>query len=153
MYHHPAAPRNRETIMTAMTFGFLIISASVAASCRLLSAGVNTSSDSSSTTSATSTASRTSSSGSSMDSGSSSSMEMVVSSSRERTTSSSFASSTGSGVDSDSESPTSLRDKPASRSRSTNSAFFPDVARSLMTHRALSLATVSDDVSSVICSP
>ena len=155
MYHHPAAPRKRETITTAMTFGFLIMSASVAASCRLLSTGVKTSSGSSSTASATRTASRTSSSsgGSSMDSGSSSSMEMVVSSSRERTTSSSSASSTGSGVDSASESPTSLRDKPASRRRSTNSAFFPDVARSLMTHRALSLATVSDDVSSVIRSP
>ena len=154
MYHQPAAPRNKETITTAMTLGSLIMSARVATSFRLVSTGVNTSSGSSLTTSATRTASRTSSSsaGSSMESGSSSSMEMVVSSSRERTTSSS-TSSTGSGDDSASDNPTSLRDNPASRRRSTKSAFLPDVARSLMTHRALSLATVSDDVSSVIRSP
>ena len=158
MYHHPAAPRNSETMTTAMTFGSLIISPRVATSCRFVETGVNTSSSgSSSTRSGTRTASRTSSSCSSMTasftvstgSGSSSSIEIVVSSSSEKTTSSSTASSTVSASDN----PTSLRDKPASRRRSTNSAFLPDVARSLMTHRALSLATVSDDVSSAIRSP
>ena len=157
MYHHPAAPTNKATITTAMTLGCLIISNSVVASCRLTATGVNTS-GSSSTSSGSSktrsasriTASRTSSSfatgfafGFGLGVGA-----IVVSSSREKTTSSS-TSSTGS----TSLSPTSLGESPDSSKRSTKSAFLPDVGKSLMTQRALSLATVSEDGSSVIQSP
>ena len=163
MYHHPAAPTNRATRTTAITFGCLIISTSVVAFCRFTATGVNTSGSStiSSGSSKTRSASRTSASrtSSSLAAGFGFALAfgsgvgvIVVSSSREKTTSSS-ASSTCSATGSASLRPTSLRVRPDSSKRSTKSAFLPVVGKSLMTHRALSLATVSEDASSVIHSP
>ena len=142
---------------TAMTFGCLIISTNVVAFCRLTATGVNTSgsSSTSSGSSKTRSASRTSASrtSSSFAAGFAFGVgfgvgAMVVSSSREKTTSSSTSSTASACL-----SPTSLRERPDSSKRSTKSAFLPDVGKSLMTQRALSLATVSEDASSVIHSP
>ena len=160
MYHHPAAPTNKATMTTAMTFGCLIISTSVVASCRLTATGVNTSgsSSTSSGSSKTRSASRTSASriSSSLAAGFGFGLgfgagAIVVSSSREKTTS--FSTSSISSTGSACLSPTSLGERPDSSKRSTKSAFLPDVGKSLMTQRALSLATVSEDGSSVIHSP